>query len=134
VKKEVKMKILVAYDGSDMAKNALALALEHAKAFDAKIYVLHSLVTDFPRKKHEQDERDMEEVKGLLEKSGVPFETHLSVRNMMPGEHLVEFAEENDIDEIIVGVRRRSKVGKLLLSSTAQHVILNAACPVVSVK
>ena len=46
----------------------------------------------------------------------------------------MEFAEENEIDEIIVGVRRRSKVGKLLLGSTAQHLILNAACPVVSVK
>jgi len=34
----------------------------------------------------------------------------------------------------VVGVRRRSKVGKLLIGSTAQHVILNAPCPVVSIK
>ena len=79
------MKILVAYDGSDMAKNALALAQEHAKAFDGKIYVLHSLVTDLPQKKHEEDERDMQEVKGLLGRGGFSFETHLTVRNMMPG-------------------------------------------------
>ncbi len=128
------MKILVAYDGSDMAKKALQLAQQHAKAFDAKIYVLHSLVTDMPQKDHEQDQRDMENVKTILEKEGLSFETHLTVRNMMPGEALVEFAEENEINEIIVGVRRRSKVGKFIMGSTAQHVILNAPCPVVAVK
>jgi nucleotide-binding universal stress UspA family protein len=53
---------------------------------------------------------------------------------MTSGEDLVEFAEENKIDEIIVGVKRRSKVGKLLMGSTAQYVILNASCPVVTVK
>ncbi len=128
------MKILVAYDGSEMAKNALKLAQEHAKAFNAKIYVLHSLVTDLSEKDHEEDQRDMEEVKALLEKEGLPCETHLTVANMMPGEHLVSFAEENEIDEIIVGVRKTSKVGKFILGSTAQHIILEATCPVVSVK
>jgi nucleotide-binding universal stress UspA family protein len=56
------------------------------------------------------------------------------IRGHSPGEELVQFAEDNQINEIIVGVRRRSKVGKLLMGSTAQHVILNAPCPVVSIK
>lgn len=47
---------------------------------------------------------------------------------------LVGFADHNDIKEIVIGVRRRSKVGKLLFGSTAQYVILIASCPVVSVK
>ena len=50
------------------------------------------------------------------------------------GEDLVQFAEQNKIDEIILGIRKRSKVGKLMFGSTAQYVILNAPCPVVSVK
>ena len=53
---------------------------------------------------------------------------------LTPGEDLVEFAREHGSDEIIVGVERRSKVSKLLLGSTAQFVILNAPCPVVTVK
>jgi nucleotide-binding universal stress UspA family protein len=53
---------------------------------------------------------------------------------LQAGEDLVMLAEENKVDEIIIGVRRRSKVGKLLFGSTAQYVILNASCPVVSVK
>jgi nucleotide-binding universal stress UspA family protein len=47
---------------------------------------------------------------------------------------LVEFAGQNEIEEIVISVRRRSKVGKLLFGSTAQCVILTAPCPVVSVK
>jgi len=50
------------------------------------------------------------------------------------GEDIVEFAEQNKADEIIIGIRRKSKVGKLIFGSTAQYVILNASCPVVSVK
>ena len=44
------------------------------------------------------------------------------------------FCVVQNVDMIFIGVRRRSKVGKLLFGSTAQYVILNAPCPVVSVK
>jgi nucleotide-binding universal stress UspA family protein len=56
------------------------------------------------------------------------------IRGREPGEDLVEFAAEHQAAEIIIGIRRRSKVGKLLFGSTAQFVILNAPCPVVTVK
>jgi nucleotide-binding universal stress UspA family protein len=128
------MKILVGYDGTDLAKKALKLAQEHAKRFDAKIYVLHSKVTDLPKKEHVLDKQDMENVRNLLKKEGFPCETHLSICNMTPAEHLVLFAEQNEIDEIIIGVKMKSRVGKFILGSTAQHVILGAPCPVVSVK
>jgi nucleotide-binding universal stress UspA family protein len=129
------MKILVGYDGTDLAKKALQLAKEHARAFGAEtIYVLHSKVTDLPQKQHKLDEQDMEDVKISLENEGFSCETHLSIRNMTPGEHLVKFAKEHGIDQIVIGVRMRSKVGKFIMGSTAQHVILQAPCPVVSIK
>ena len=129
------MKILVGYDGSDLAKKALKLAQEHAKAFGAEvIHVLHSKVTDLPTQQHKLDEQDMDEVRSSVQQEGLLCETHLLIRSMEPGAHLVKFAEEHAIDEIIIGVKMRSKVGKLLMGSTAQHVILEAQCPVVSVK
>ena len=47
------------------------------------------------------------------------------VSDLESGEELVQFAVDNKIDEIIIGIRKRSKVGKLLFGSTAQYVILN---------
>jgi nucleotide-binding universal stress UspA family protein len=56
------------------------------------------------------------------------------IRGLAPGEDLVDFARDNQADMIVVGVKRRSKMGKLLMGSTAQYVVLQASCPVVTVK
>ena len=129
------MKILVGYDGSALARKALQLAQAHAKAFGAEvIHVLHAKVTDLPSKEHERDRQDMEKVKTNLEKEGFACEVHLLVRNLDPGRHIVSFAKEHEIDEIVIGVNMRSKVGKFIMGSTAQHVILEAPCPVVTTK
>ena len=132
---EVNVKILVGYDGSAPAGNALRLAQVHAWAFGAEvIHVLHAKVTDLPAKEHERDRQDMEKVRRELEKEGLPCEAHLLIRNLEPGRHIVSFATEHEIDEIVIGVTMRSKVGKFIMGSTAQHVILEAPCPVVTTK
>ncbi len=130
------MKILVGLDGSNSSKEALKLAKEHAKTFNATIELVTSMEkgTETQQKEIEQDEHDLENEKKLLEKDGISCQTHLLIRGMTPGEDIVEFAEQNEVDEIVIGVRRRSKVGKLVFGSTAQYVILNAHCPVVTVK
>jgi len=130
------MKIMVGLDGSNSSKEALKLAKEHAKTFNAKIELVTSMEkgTEAQLKEIEQDEHDLENEKKLLEKDGISCQTHLLIRGMTPGEDIVEFAEKNEVDEIVIGVRRRSKVGKLVFGSTAQYVILNAHCPVVTVK
>ncbi len=130
------MKILVGYDGTNSAKEALSLAKSHARAFGASIEVVTSMQkgTESERNNIEQAERGLEYAKSLFEEADIPCNTHLLIRGLSAGEDLVEFANENQIDEIVVGVKRRSKVGKLLMGSTAQFVILQANCPVVSVK
>lgn len=130
------MKILVGYDGTNSAKDALNQAKSHAKAFGASIEVVTSLQkgTESETKNIEQAERGLEYAKALFEEDNLECNTHLLIRGLSAGEDLVEFAKENAVDEIVVGVKRRSKVGKLLLGSTAQYVILQAHCPVVTVK
>jgi nucleotide-binding universal stress UspA family protein len=130
------MKILVGYDGSNSSKEAINLARKHAKAFQATIDVVTSMQrgTENEKKMIEQAENGLEWVKSVFDDDQAPCQTHLLIRGMSPGEDLIEFAGENAIDEIIVGIKRRSKVGKLLMGSTAQYVILNASCPVVTVK
>ena len=130
------MKILVGYDGSNVAKEALDLAKTHAKIYSATVEIVASMTrgTESDREDIEKAERGLEYAKGLLDEESIACNTHLLIRGLSPGEDIVEFARENDVDEIIVGVKRRSKVGKILMGSTAQYVILNAHCPVVSVK
>jgi nucleotide-binding universal stress UspA family protein len=130
------MKLLVGYDGSNSAKEALNLTKIHAKAFGASVAVVTSMEkgTEGQREDISQSEKGLEWAKSLFEENEIDCDTHLVIRGLSPGEDIVEFAKENQVDEIIVGVKRRSKVGKLLMGSTAQFIILQAPCPVVSVK
>jgi len=77
---------------------------------------------------------NLEYEKNVLLEKKIPCDSILSVRGLEAGEDLVQMAAEKKVDEIIIGVRRRSKVGKLIFGSTAQYVILNAPSPVVAVK
>jgi nucleotide-binding universal stress UspA family protein len=130
------MKIVVGYDGSGAAKNALDLAKKHAKAFGAKVYILTSMVKGTERQLEDigKAERDLDGIKTFFGNEKVPCEVHLMIRGLSPGEDLVQFAKEHKIDEIIVGIEKKSKVGKFVFGSNAQYVILEAPCPVVTVK
>ena len=48
-------------------------------------------------------------------------------------DELLDLAGELDAELIVIGLRRRSAVGKLLLGSAAQNVLLNATVPVLAV-
>ncbi len=130
------MKILVGYEKSAVAEEALALAKKHAKAFDAKVYLLTSLTRshELQLEDIQKSERELKNLRTQFTKEGIACETHAIVSAVTPGEDLVQFATDNEIDEIVIGVRRRSKVGKLLFGSNAQYIILQAPCPVVAVK
>jgi len=130
------MKILVGYDRSNPANDALKLAKDHAIAFDADVHVVTSMVgaNNNQYDDMQRAELGLDYAKALFEENNIKCETHLLVRGLSPGEDLIKFAEDNQINEIIVGVRRRSKVSKLFMGSTAQHVLINAPCPVVTIK
>ena len=130
------MKILVGYDGSTSAKEALKLARKHALAFKGSVDIVTSMEkgTEGQQREIEEAERGLEWAKSMFTEKGLECRTHLLIRGLAPGEDILEFARENGAEEIVVGVKRRSKVGKLLMGSTAQYVILQARCPVVTVK
>jgi nucleotide-binding universal stress UspA family protein len=134
--KEDKMKILVGYDESKVAEEALNLALKHAKAFGAEVIIVTSLEQSPSLKKEDIDrtESKLEKLRKPFTANGISCDARANVSYQSPGEDLVSFAKENDIDQIIIGVKRRSKVGKLVFGSNAQFVILEAPCPVLAVK
>jgi len=131
------MKILVAFMGDlDVSKAVLDVAKKHARAFKATLYVATSMEKVSERERMDLDkvEKQLADVKRAVEAEGIECETHILVRGVTPGEDIVEFAVDRKIDEIILGIEKKSKVGKLFFGSNAQYIILEAPCPVVSVK
>ena len=130
------MKILVGYNDSKATETVLKVAHQHGLAFKADVFIVTSMEQSPTLKKEDIDkaESKLEKLRKPFKADDIVCETHTSVSYNSPGEDLVRFAKENDIDEIIIGVKKRSKVGKLVFGSTTQYVILKAPCPVLAVK
>jgi nucleotide-binding universal stress UspA family protein len=133
--REGNMRILMYYDGTEESKEALSIAKLHGKAFNAKIEVVSSLPKggEPQLKEIEERESELEYIKTVFEKENIPCETHLLIRGHEAGEDIIRFATEKNVDEIIIGTEKRTRVEKFLLGSVAQHVIFNANRPVVIV-
>lgn len=130
------MKILVAFKSIITGMDMLEQAARQAEAFGGEVHVVRSLYGGDPDEAEKviEAESNLESAKQYLNLQGVKNFTHVLVRGLSPGEDIITFARENDIELIVITVRKRSKVGKLIFGSTAQHVILEAECPVLSVR
>ncbi|MEJ2095622.1 MAG: universal stress protein [Deltaproteobacteria bacterium] len=130
------MKLVSAYNGTTESRLALNLAKKHAKLFNARLLVISS--SEGGKGERPEDigkiEIELKEIKAELENEGIKGEVDQLARGLSPGEDLVLFAEENEVDLIYVGIRKKSRASKLILGSTAQFIILKAKCPVISVK
>lgn len=130
------MNLVFAFDGSDSSKRALGVTQKFAKAVKAKVYIVTSLIGG-----HTSDSVAIEEADTRLEfalktlaAEGIICEKHLLVRGLEPGEDIVDFAKDVQADFIVVGIVKTSRVEKAIMGSTAQNVILEAPCPVITVK
>ncbi len=79
-------------------------------------------------------EREVAVVHEILHDAGIEHEVRQLVRGNDAAHDLIEVAETESAELIVIGLRRRSPVGKLILGSVAQAVLLDAPCPVLAVK
>jgi len=130
------MKILIGYDGSTASQNALAEGQKLAKALAADVYVFTSVEggQHAVREIYKNFEKELSYAKNTIANAGIRCEGKLSAQGLEPGEEMVQFARELAVDMIVIGTKRRSRVGKLVFGSNAQYVILEAHCPVLAVK
>nr|WP_320193616.1 universal stress protein [uncultured Desulfobacter sp.] len=131
------MKLIVGYKrGTNQAENLLELALKRAQLFNATVLIVTIMPEGMEKDQDliNETEAGLEKAKTHFDRKYITCETHLLIRGIDPGDDLVNFAKETQADEVIIGVKNRTKVGKLLLGSTAQAVVLNAHCPVVTMK
>jgi nucleotide-binding universal stress UspA family protein len=128
--------IVIGYIPKPEGRAALALGAQEAKARSADVVVVnsHRGGREFDREDAIESEAQLEEVRQELTAAGVEHEIRQLVRGMDPAEDLINVAQEVNADLIVIGLRRRSPVGKLILGSNAQRILLDAPCPVLAVK
>ncbi|MFC4555878.1 universal stress protein [Georgenia faecalis] len=126
------MTIVVGYLSTPEGEAALHAAVTEAKRRDARLVVVMS------RRSRPEDhaaiEAEVDHVRDLLDEAEVAYEVRRTGRTSDVAENLVGAAEELDAELIVIGLRRRSPVGKLFLGSNAQRILLDAPCPVMAVK
>jgi nucleotide-binding universal stress UspA family protein len=134
-RKESAMRIMMYYDGTEHAREALPVVMGHAKSFQAQVDVVSSLPRgDEARLREiEQREDELAYIKGVLENQDIPCETHLLIKGNDAGDDIVDYATRHKVNEIIIGSGRESFLKKLTTGWLAQHVISNVMCPVVLV-
>ena len=128
--------IVVGYVPKPEGRAALRRAAEEAKLRDMRLVVVnsHRGGREFDRDDAIESEQQLDEVRATLQQAGVEHEVRQLVRGLDPADDLVNVATEVGADIIVIGLRRRSPVGKLILGSNAQRVLLDAPCPVLAVK
>jgi nucleotide-binding universal stress UspA family protein len=128
--------IVVGYVPKPEGRAALRRAAEEAKLRDMRLVVVnsHRGGREFEDSDAIESESQLEEVRSELRAAGVEHEVRQLVRGLDPADDLVNVANVVLAEIIVIGLRRRSPVGKLILGSNAQRVLLDAPCPVLAVK
>jgi nucleotide-binding universal stress UspA family protein len=128
--------IVVGYVAKPEGRAALRRAAEEARLRQAKLVVVSSRRSGRGPDPDDASDADAElkAVDAELTDAGVEHEVRQVVRATDPADDLINVAVEVAAEFIVIGLRRRSPVGKLILGSSAQRVLLDAPCPVLAVK
>lgn len=125
--------IVAGYVPGPPGEAALRHAVAEARRTGSKLLVVNGTRGDAYVDTRYSQGSDMDHLRGVLDGSGVDFEIR---QPMGPdiADLILDVVDEVGADLVVVGLRRRTPVGKLILGSTAQRVLLDAACPVLAVK
>lgn len=115
--------IVVGYSAKPEGRAALDRAVVAGKLAAATIIVVHTVPG-----------QELAAISAELESAGLRYELRHAAEEQDPAEELIKVADGAANAMIVIGLRRRSAVGKLLLGSSAQRVLLDASCPVLAVK
>jgi nucleotide-binding universal stress UspA family protein len=148
-------KILVAIDGSEQSMHAADYAIAMAKKEDnSKIIALHVLFSQtgyaysttmfglitpssinkiLEDAKHEAQQW-LDKIKEKISENDIELKTEVVVSPTSVVGEIVDYAEHENVDLIVIGSRGRSGFKRLLLGSTASGVVTYATCPVLVVK
>ncbi|MHA3835627.1 universal stress protein [Terrabacter sp. AAH1] len=128
------MTILVGYIPTPQGEAALAAATAEARAHGDRVLVVNMSRDDKLVDAHRAEGSDLDRLDADLAESGVEHEVRRVEHGTDPADAILGIIEAEAPRMLVIGIRHRSPVGKLLLGSTAQRLLLDAACPVLAVK
>jgi nucleotide-binding universal stress UspA family protein len=139
-------KILVPIDGSEQSRDALEYALEHFKGADITVinvidpieagYTAQATVPGYSEQWFEQAQDAAEELFDEAQQTAGEYDHELDTTTEVgrPSRTIVEYAEENDFDHIVMGSHGRAGVTRILLGSVAESVVRRSPVPVTIVR
>ncbi|WP_342619338.1 universal stress protein [Rhodoferax sp. GW822-FHT02A01] len=128
------MTILVAYVPRPEGQTALEKGIEIAKERNETLIVVNATPGGSGEDPSRADAQDVERVEQLLSVSGINAEFKQFVRGKNAVEELEEMVATYQVSLLVIGLRKRSAVGKLIMGSMAQEILMNIPCPILTVK
>lgn len=126
-------KIVVGYTPTPQGSSALEFSIREGRAHGASLVVVNVSRADSYVDNNLVEEDQLMALHQQLEDSQVKHEIIQHI-GRDPASDLIQIADDHGAGLIVIGLRRRSAVGKLLLGSTAQQILMHANCPVTAVR
>jgi nucleotide-binding universal stress UspA family protein len=128
------MTILVAYVPRPEGQAALEKGIELARAAKANLIVVNATPGGTGEDPSRADAQDVERVEQLISVSGIQAEFKQFVRGKNAVEELQDMVTAHQVSMLVIGLRRRTAVGKLIMGSMAQEILMTIDCPILAVK
>jgi nucleotide-binding universal stress UspA family protein len=128
------MTILVAYVPRPEGQAALDKGMEIAKSRNERLVVVNASPEGAKEDASMADVPDVERVEKMLRAAGLNAEFKQFVRGKNAVDEIEAMVESLPASLLVIGLRKRSPVGKLIMGSVAQELLLSVSCPVLAVK
>jgi nucleotide-binding universal stress UspA family protein len=126
--------VVLGYVPKPEGEAALAASISEARLRGADLVVVNSHRRHGDEEAEQRLAAELEELRARVEEAGVKVDVRHPETGLEASEDLLNVAEEVGAELVVIGLRRRTPVGKLILGSNAQRILLDAHCPVLAVK
>jgi nucleotide-binding universal stress UspA family protein len=128
------MTIVVGFSATAPGRAALTTAVGEAQLRQQPLLVINASRGDSYADPNLANQADWDWVRATLDEAGVDFTVRQEIRGKDPSEEIIELCAEVGASLCVIGLRKRSQVGKMLLGSNAHRILMEAPCPVLSVR
>ncbi|MEJ5914732.1 universal stress protein [Pseudokineococcus sp. 1T1Z-3] len=128
------MSVVVGYVPSPQGAMVLERAVAEARSRGTRLVAVNVARSPEFAQDYNADDADLDTLEKQLAVAGVEHEVRHAAGDQTPADTLLDLVDEVGAALVVIGLRRRSPVGKMMMGSTSQRVLLDAPCPVLAVQ